>query len=133
MRCWDKRKLEGTSLQIKLNENYNGDFRCGPVYSDHLRILIQSYSRDGRLRSLADDLRNVEANIRNMAAHQIVSITEDKIKKTTGFTGKQIMDKIISIFSYTGMNIEEKSWYSYDEMNQRILKAMESVEEITGK
>ncbi len=133
VRCWDKRKLEGTSLQIKLNENYNGDFRCGPVYSDHLRILIQSYSRDGRLRSLADDLRNVEANIRNMAAHQIVSITEDKIKKTTGFTGKQIMDKIISIFSYTGMNIEEKSWYSYDEMNQRILKAMESVEEITGK
>lgn len=125
VRSWDKKKLEGTNLQIKMNRSYKGDFKYGPVYSDHLRVLIKAYSRDVYLSNLVDDLRCVEAKIRNMAAHQIVSITEKKIEKETGFTGKRIMDKIISTFSYTGMNIEKKSWSSYDEMNQLILKAME--------
>ncbi len=127
VRTWDKTKLEGTNLQITLNENYNGNFRYGPIYSDHLRVLIQAYSQDMRLHSLVNDLRQVEEKIRNMAAHQIVSITDEKIEEKTGFTGKQIMDKIISMFSYTGMNIDKKSWSSYDELNQWILRAMEPV------
>ena len=127
VRNWDKRKLDGTRLLEVLNKNYKGDFRCGPVYSDHLRSLIQAYSRDIHLCRLVEDLRQVEANIRNLAAHQIVSITEEKIEKKTGFTGKQIMDKIIAIFSYTGMNIGTRSWLSYDEMNRLILSAMNPV------
>ncbi len=127
VRNWDDKKLEGTKLQIKLNKTYKGNFRCGPVYSDHLRILIQAYSGNRHLCSLVDDLRHVEANIRNMAAHQIVSVTEAEIEKRTRFTGKEIMDKIISMFTYTGMNMKAESWSSYDKMNQLILKAMESV------
>ena len=71
-----------------------------------------------------EDLRNVETSIRNIAAHEIVSITEDTIQKRTGFTGKQIMKKIRAIFVYAGFHITEDSWNSYDRMNQMIMQAM---------
>ena len=92
--------------------------------SDHLVALIGEYSQDGKLRQLAEELRDVEVKIRNMAAHQIVSINEEKIKQRTGFTGKQIMDKIFAVFSYTDMKIKKDSWQSYDDMNEKIFQAM---------
>lgn len=125
VRQWDGKKLEGTNLKRIFENAYRGMFREGPVYSDHFRIIIENNSQDLRLKQLVNDLRSVESNIRNMAAHQIVSITEEKIKKMTGFTGRQIMDKIITIFSYTGMKIEKSSWSSYESMNDLIIQAME--------
>ena len=38
-----------------------------------------------------EDLRNVESNIRNLAAHEIVSVTDETIKNLTGFYGRDIM------------------------------------------
>ena len=82
------------------------------------------YSQDAQMKKLADELRDVEKAIRNRAAHEIVSITDEKIKELTGFTGKQIMDKLIRFFVYTGMGITADSWKSYDRLNQKILSAM---------
>ena len=90
----------------------------------HIRLLIAEYSQDAQMKKLADELRDVEKAIRNRAAHEIVSITEEKIKELTGFTGKQIMDKLIRFFAYTGMGITADSWRSYDQLNQKILSAM---------
>mgnify|MGYP005747991725 CR=1 FL=1 len=123
---WDKGKLAGTEIEKVLNEKYNGDLREGPVYSDHIRFLIEEYSKDARMIQLAGDLRGAEASIRNIAAHQIASITEEKIKNLTGWTGKQIMDKIIQFFAYTGMGITAGCWKSYDQLNESIAEVMES-------
>lgn len=100
-------------------------FKYGYISSDHLRILIEAFSEDTQLKVLVKELRQVEENIRNLAAHQIVSITEKTIRELTGFTGKQIMDKIKAMFSYTDMNLQKGCWKSYDEMNQLLLKSME--------
>ena len=51
-----------------------------------------------------------------------------KIKEETGFTGAQIMDKIIEIFTFTGIKIPVDAWHSYDKINLAILKAMNSQE-----
>ena len=80
------------------------------------------------MKKLAENLRLVESKIRNMAAHEIVSITDEKIKEETGFTGAQIMDKIIEIFIFTGIKIPADAWHSYDKINQAILKAMNQQE-----
>lgn len=125
-RVWDRNKLYGTEIEKILNRSYKDGFRGGPVYSDHVRILIEKYSKDAKLIKLANELRKVEANIRNMAAHDIVSITDEKIKSLTGFTGKQIMDKIIRLFIYTDIGVTANCWESYDQMNEIIIKAMES-------
>lgn len=125
VRKWDRNKLAGNVILEKLNEKYNNKFRYGPVYSGHLNTLIQQLSPDARLKELADDLRNIERSIRNLAAHNIVSITDERIKNETGFTGKQIMDIIKSMFSYTDIPVKKEYWNSYDDMNEVILKTME--------
>ena len=121
---WDRSKLNGTKVGQVLDGNYAEGLRSGPVYSDHIRLLIAEYSQDAQMKKLADELRDVEKAIRNRAAHEIVSITDEKIKELTGFTGKQIMDKLIRFFVYTGMGITADSWKSYDRLNQKILSAM---------
>ena len=81
--------------------------------------------RGSQLRQLAEKLRNVEIKIRNLAAHEIVSIKDGTIKELTGLTGNQIMNMIKDIFAYTGIGVKREYWNSYDDMNQKILEIVE--------
>jgi CRISPR type III-A/MTUBE-associated protein Csm6 len=121
VRKWDRKKLFKTELLRALEKGYGKPFLYGDIKSDNLKILIEYYSDDPHLKELVSDLRGVEENLRNQAAHQIVSITDQKIKDETGFTGKQIMDMIKELFRYTGINIADTVWNSYEEMNQIII------------
>lgn len=126
VREWDEMKLHGTDVLRKLEAGYSsGKFKTGPVYSDHLKILIEAYSRESQLKQLAEKLRDVERKIRNLAAHEIVSIKDGTIKELTGLTGNQIMNMIKDIFAYTGIDVKREYWNSYDDMNQKILEIME--------
>lgn len=128
VRSWSESKLKGTDILECLDKEYesNGGFRCNsPVYSDHIRALILYKSQDASLKELIEDIRTVEKKIRNLAAHQIVTVTDDTIKKLTGFSSGQIMKRIKKLFGYTGMNIKEEYWDSYDEMNKEILRKMD--------
>lgn len=124
VRKWDSSKIVGTEVETAFYQEFPDGFRYGPVYSIHLKALIQYFTSDSRLVSLTEELRNVESSIRNIAAHEIISITEETIRKRTGFTGKQIMKKIKSVFVYAGFRITEDDWNSYDRMNEMIVKAM---------
>lgn len=121
VRKWDRKKLSGTELLSSLEKGYGKPFLYGDIKSDNLKILIEHYSKDSQLISLVKDMRSVEVKLRNQAAHQIVSVTDKKIQKETGFTGRQIMDMIKKLFRYTGINIREADWNSYEEMNQIML------------
>ena len=125
VRQWSAKKLEGTEVKQALDAIYgNGGFKGGVVYSDHLKILIQANVQDQHLTKLVGALRQVEANIRNLAAHEIVSVTDASIFQRTGYTGSKIMDMIKELFNYTGISVKREYWYSYDIMNQEILKRM---------
>ncbi|MGN0256261.1 MAG: type III-A CRISPR-associated CARF protein Csm6 [Chordicoccus sp.] len=123
---WDEKKLVGTNVLRILEDayQYRRGFQYGYVKSDHLLNLICGFSDDDTLKSLMTDLHSVEEKIRNIAAHQIVSITEEKIRKMTGFTPNQIMEKIKRLFSYTSIHVKKEDWNSYDELNEQIFKAM---------
>ena len=86
--------------------------------------MIQEFSEDDKLKSLANEIRDIERNVRNIAAHQIVSITPDVIEKLTGFTGKQILDKIKALFGYTPIKVKKEDWKSYDLLNEEIVRRM---------
>ena len=86
--------------------------------------MIEEYSEDTHLIQLVKNIRSVEANIRNLAAHEIVSVTDITIKELTGFTAGKIMEMIQELFGYTGISIKEDYWNSYDKMNNMILERM---------
>ena len=119
-RVWDMKKLQGTPLLEALDKEF-GCFRGENIYSVHLQSLIHIFSKNYKMIGLAKDLTNVEGRIRNMAAHEIVSITEDTIVERTELTGKQIMEKIKEMFNFTGIKIKSNDWNSYNDMNDQII------------
>ena len=126
-RKWSTAKLAGSSVLNALNQCFvsNGQqFSGKDIYSIHLKALIDGFSQDEQLKRLVENVRSVEGSIRNLAAHEIVSVTEESIKRITGFSPKDIMDMIKDLFNYTGMSIKGNYWDSYDDMNKVILEEL---------
>lgn len=126
-RKWSASKLSGSSILNVLNQYFspNGEqFKGKDIYSIHLKALIDVFSQDEQLKKLIGNVRDVEGSIRNLAAHEIVSVTEESVKSITGFSPKDIMNMIKELFNYTGMSIKRMYWDSYDDMNEMILKKM---------
>ncbi len=141
VRFWDqnktKEKLPNHTMSIKeiVNSAYgakhNKDGRINPdkdfaltyVKSEALVYLIEAVINDIKLSELVTNLRSVEEKVRNIAAHDIASIDDNYIKNKTGFSTKNVMDMIKSLFTYTDFNIKSEYWNSYEEMNKG-LKAL---------
>lgn len=69
-------------------------------------------------------LREIEANVRNKAAHEMVSLTDKMIVNTIGCSSGDIMELIKTIFKYTDIQTGSRDWHSYEEMNSRIIEAI---------
>ena len=127
-KIWDQKKLQSTDIEKILMARYGGKFRYGPVYSDSLACIIIDGTDDIKLRELVEDLRNVEKSVRNLAAHQIVSITDDRIKALSGFSSSSIMKKLKKLFLYTRLGIKEIYWDSYEDINRYIYSVIDKNE-----
>ena len=93
----------------------------GSLYSASPYVPIDYAIPMARMEKTVENLRSVESNLRNLAAHQMISVTDISIRKETGFTGEQIMEMIKKSFIYAGMNIKKECWDSYDQMNEVLL------------
>ena len=93
----------------------------GSLYSASPYVPIDYAIPMARMEKTVENLRSVESNLRNLAAHQMISVTDISIRKETGFTGEQIMEMIKKAFIYAGMNIKKECWDSYDQMNEVLL------------
>lgn len=127
---WDEDKLKNEHPEVLqvLEKAYSwgGGFRVSPVYSDHLVHLAREYVKNEQIVSLIEDLRRVEESVRNTAAHEIVSLSEDKIRKLTGgFDTEKIFQMIKNAFKYTGIGVSSSDWHSYEVMNERIVELMD--------
>lgn len=124
VRQWKMSTLVGTELLTVLDSAFKHPFTGGYVKAVHLKFLILHYAKQDDIKTLSEELRLVEEKARNLAAHEIVSIDDEKIQKLTGFTSNQIMGKLKRAFTYTKTNIRAEAWQSYDDMNCLILEAM---------
>ena len=122
---WDEKKLKLKYPDIDnlLRASFT-NFHYGPIYSSALEKIILAYSSEDKLKNTIKKLRSVEQNVRNRAAHEIVSLSDKAIKNMTGFNAEEIMKLIKDAFRYTGLNITQKHWDSYDAMNAKIIAAM---------
>lgn len=131
VRKWNMVKLEGTKEGVDvidvLSQKYVNGFSGGTIYTDNLKTILDAYCRRREprydtLQKTMDDLRNVEEKVRNRAAHEIVSIGDEDIKKISGFSSEEIMNKIKKTFTYAGIHLTENNWNSYEIMNRVIEK-----------
>ncbi len=117
---WNRNKLKKLGLLDRLDREYKGYFREGNVYSRHIKDLISFKSSDSKLIKKAEEIVEVESNVRNMAAHEIVSVTDEWIRKETGKTSQQILEIIKYLLIKSGINVKDEYWNSYDKMNEDI-------------
>ena len=119
---WDQSKLEKAGLLNIFEEEYKmkDGFKFGPVYSVHLVVLMQNLSKDPRLVQALEEMREIEQKVRNIAAHEIVSVTDEWFIRNTGKSAKEIMKLIKELFVFSGIKITKEDWNSYDIMNSLI-------------
>lgn len=116
---WKRSKLENTEILSFLDKKYHGQLKDdSPLSSDSLIEIISNVPSDPDVKLCTDNLRKIEREIRNSAAHTIVSITDDDINKISGFSSDDILKMLKTIFIKSGYVFEEKA---YDKMNNYIL------------
>lgn len=122
---WNKNKLSSTDTGTKMltifDSCYKNGFEGGFVKTDHLTNLICSMCSDITIREATKQLRSIEENIRNLAAHEIISVTDERIKSLTGFSSNEIMTKIKKYFTFANIVVKSDVWDSYDNMNKDII------------
>lgn len=127
---WNLQKLGNNPvLKQKLDEGFkNRKFQRGPIYSYHLNIIIQSFSKNKRLRDEVRKIVWMEGRVRNVAAHVVTRITDTDIEKwTNGMNARQIFKKIQYLAKEAGIPAKEKEWESYRLLNQMIISSLESL------
>ena len=124
IRKWSRSKLKGTEMLRLLQGEYL-QFNFGPVYSAQLNNVIQKKCSSENLAKRVQDLVDVEHNVRNIAAHNIVSATPDWVKEKTGKSISEIMGLIKYICEQVKINLRKENWDSYDLMNQEIIKELD--------
>lgn len=120
---WDKNKLYRLKEFIP-GEAYDNKSFGGYIKTVDLIRLMEMLNVDRTIMGYVNKLRKVEESVRNMAAHNMISVTDQWIKETTGCTSNKIIDLIKAVFSYTSYNIESDCWNSYKYMNSDIIKAI---------
>ena len=87
--------------------------------------MIQKKCTSENLAKRVQDLVNVEHNVRNVAAHNIVSATPDWVREKTGKSVSEIMGLVRYICEQVKINLRKENWASYDLMNQEIVKELD--------
>lgn len=127
-RIWDKEKLMSDKIGIRINDRLKrklgNDFRYGDVYSSQLKEIIEEFCNNQKLMDTVTNLREVEVKIRNIAAHEMISVDEEIIRIETGLNSEGIMKQIKIAFNYADMKAENGIWGSYERMNKLIIEHM---------
>lgn len=120
-----KNDAKGKEILQILNQEYGGSkFRNSPVAAGNLKPVLMHYIQDTALKEKIEGMREIEARVRNMAAHEIVSITDEKLKKMKLMSVKQIFQQVKRLMVEARIPATEQDWKSYDRMNQIIIREL---------
>lgn len=131
MWSWKKDELlkteEGKEILRLLDEEF-GQFRDGTIVTaGSLKPILMYYLNDDTVKKNVEDMRYIEARIRNFAAHQIMSVTDEGIKRMLGLPNikmSQIFNKIKNLVVASKVHVKKEDWDSYDQMNERIKECL---------
>lgn len=104
----------------------NRSFEFSFLSASTILPMIRKVCLDQKIDStIFEELRNVERDVRNLAAHEIVAVTESMLKDSLGCQSKDIMDKLRILFE-RAFPKQSAKWDSYTTMNDRIVAAIQT-------
>lgn len=108
-------------LQMK----YRTGLKENPLSSEYMSEIIIEKDKELVVKQDVMKIREIEKKIRNYAAHEIVAITEESIKKDAEIQPKEIVELLWKIAVRGGIKLKKEYWDSYDDMNQKIIEEIE--------
>ena len=84
VRVWNTEKLskdeQGCQWMSIMSDKYGGNFNSKtPLAASNLEDLLLHYLADENLKASVKNLRSIEGSMRNLAAHEIISITDQSL------------------------------------------------------
>lgn len=111
---------QGRAMLAILDTRYpSGGYKDSALSSEYLCLILEEMCGNPTIREQVRWLRDAETKARNCAAHTIVSVTEEMLKKRVGSDSEQIMKALRSMAAACGFG-KNLDWASYDQMNERI-------------
>jgi|GEM_PF-871359 len=107
---------------LEILDNAFGGYRDTPPSAAPLLPIIIKKG-DVRVSQTAIKLRDVEEMARNIAAHEVISISDPWIKQRTGYESAEILKMLKEFLSYCAP-IPKDAWNSYDKLNQEIISTL---------
>lgn len=98
-----------------------------PLSSDYVSEIILAKEEELKVISSIEKIREVEKEIRNYAAHEIVAITEESILRDASIRPEEIIELLKFLSIRAGIKIRKEDWNSYDHMNENIIHEIEEV------
>ena len=101
-----------------------GDLNIKEEYVGSMQIMkiFEGMSNDMALVEDLHRMRDVETNVRNVAAHEIVSVTDAWIYHKTHLHAEDIMKLLKRLVISAGVKAKNDYWNSFDDMNCVIVK-----------
>ncbi len=127
---WDEQKITNNYPKIKdiLDKIFSNGFNYNNiVYSKPLAEIICDYSNNEKLINNIKKMTDVEQNIRNLVAHNIVYMSDELIKDKAGINSKEIFKIIKCLLMECRITIKTTDWNTYDEMNENIIKIIDNI------
>ncbi len=113
----------GRRILSVLESGYPNSFRDTFLASEHCCKVLEAFSQDAALKEPLLALRQVEKLARNLAAHTIVPVTEEFVRRRCGLSSGQIMGLLQSAADQV-LGSPGLMWDSYARMNDHIKRAM---------
>lgn len=126
---FDETKLKNTEegkriIQI-LNSAFPKEYSFkSAVNSRALLELLRVYCEDASFMKACSVMEEIEPRVRNIAAHEIVSVNYDWICKQGGYKPEQIMEALMNLLQKACPSIKKDMWNSYNQMNQKIISTI---------
>lgn len=125
----ERQENDAWNLSIqKLNKN---GIKCHKNWSDHtnissyvILIILRQTCKNTKILDLMEKIRVVEREVRNLAAHQIIGVTHEWIRKRTDFEPKEIMDMLFELAGCAGLHVSKKNRDVYQVMNKRLIELL---------
>lgn len=90
------------------------------ISSEIIIQILKKKSANKEATVLLEELREVEKNIRNKAAHEIVGLSYDDFGKKLNKKPNEIMNDIFKLAKYAGLNITKENRNIYNVMNEQL-------------
>lgn len=86
----------------------------------NLLPLILLKGKEKKAIELAKELREFEKRVRNVAAHQIISITDEWLYSYSDYKSQDVIRMLKNFISLI-IDVPKSAWSSYDQLNERII------------